>query len=545
MKGVIALLLVFGFAFATPTADWISPTPAQGSDYLIYPTILNVTSNETLSDCSFNWDGIPHTGNINNNTCDYTLAYTEMFVGHTYNITVNVTSSDTNLSATNTTNFNYFGCGYVNESVTLVGNITIDESACLSVYTDAVSIDCAGYTVSGTGTNGSYTRFGIYDEYMGYSANVSNCEIVGFETAIYFSGGYHNFFNISLHDNWDTNLWIDAEYGGIYDNITSIGSMYGAYFDTISDTNFSNSVFANSTASSEFYVVASTNSKFENLTFNHNESIGYDVVYFSDLMDSRFENIKIHTDDSFGNYGFYAFSLSNTTFKDMNITSSKGLFNGFYGGSANTNNFTNITISNFSVCFILTGKKKSGHDNIVTNSVFECVDSGVYLLGASNNIIYNNIMNATTPAEMTDNVYCFPCFPRPKWRYIYPTGNQFNINKTNLFFMNQTNIIGGLWMGGNFYAQPDGLGYSEICNDILKDGICDEGYEIPYLGSGLSVSAYDFFPLTLFNQTQNDIARAMGWASSCTTEQDLILPFIVGVVVTLLGSWALKGSLSS
>ena len=51
--------------------------------------------------------------------------------------------------------------------------------------------------------------------------------------------------------------------------------------------------------------------------------------------------------------------------------------------------------------------------------------------------------------------------------------NEWNISKTT-----GTNIVGGPYLGGNFWEKADGTGFSETCSDIDEDGICDESYVI-------------------------------------------------------------------
>jgi len=54
-----------------------------------------------------------------------------------------------------------------------------------------------------------------------------------------------------------------------------------------------------------------------------------------------------------------------------------------------------------------------------------------------------------------------------------------------------TNIIGGPYIGGNFWAYPNGTGFSQTCADADIDGICD----LPYV---LDMNNTDFLPLANF-----------------------------------------------
>jgi hypothetical protein len=41
-----------------------------------------------------------------------------------------------------------------------------------------------------------------------------------------------------------------------------------------------------------------------------------------------------------------------------------------------------------------------------------------------------------------------------------------------------TNIIGGSFLGGNFWGYPNGTGFSQTCPDVNGDGICDKSYTL-------------------------------------------------------------------
>ncbi len=63
-------------------------------------------------------------------------------------------------------------------------------------------------------------------------------------------------------------------------------------------------------------------------------------------------------------------------------------------------------------------------------------------------------------------------------------------NSWNVTKVQGTNIINGPWIAGNYYAQPDGKGFSQTCNDSDGDGICDIVYPIGFYGN------MDYYPLS-------------------------------------------------
>ncbi len=86
-----------------------------------------------------------------------------------------------------------------------------------------------------------------------------------------------------------------------------------------------------------------------------------------------------------------------------------------------------------------------------------------------NNLVYNNYFNNTVNVAVSENA----------------SQNSWNIEKTA-----GENIIGGDFLGGNYWALPDGNGFSEITSDSDGDGICDTAY-------GIADANSDFLPLAI------------------------------------------------
>jgi len=95
------------------------------------------------------------------------------------------------------------------------------------------------------------------------------------------------------------------------------------------------------------------------------------------------------------------------------------------------------------------GNTFSGN-TIEDNSVY-----GLYVCPRSdNNQIYNNYFNDTS-MTITNGI-----------------GNVYNTKKTA-----GTNIVGGPYIGGNFWGKPDGTGFSNTAADVNRDGISDSVYK--------------------------------------------------------------------
>lgn len=112
-------------------------------------------------------------------------------------------------------------------------------------------------------------------------------------------------------------------------------------------------------------------------------------------------------------------------------------------------------------------------NNILNNNrVASNSEYGIFLLDSKNNSIYNNYFNNANNIYFSD------------------TNSSSSLNTTRT---PGTNILGGPYLGGNFWATPDGDGFSQIQADSNEDGICDVAYTagngtidyLPLAGSGV------------------------------------------------------------
>ncbi|MGA9189297.1 MAG: NosD domain-containing protein, partial [Methanosarcina sp.] len=81
--------------------------------------------------------------------------------------------------------------------------------------------------------------------------------------------------------------------------------------------------------------------------------------------------------------------------------------------------------------------------------------------------------------------------------------NAWNIKRTE-----GTNIVGGPYLGGNFWASPDGTGFSETALDANGNGIAD----LKYNGTNYT----DYLPLVPVFDPQKQILPAVNVSTSVT-----------------------------
>jgi beta propeller repeat protein/parallel beta-helix repeat protein len=203
---------------------------------------------------------------------------------------------------------------------------------------------------------------------------------------------------------------------------------------------------------------------------------GSNIVSNNTLMSN---DIGIYVGDSGGNL------FSNNTISKNNI----GIrVSGTTIDQAGANSLLNNSISNNNIGISLEGDSS---ENLVANNRVELNKQyGVYIKQVNyealpyngTNRFYNNIFNNTINFFNDTGNYTGNYFIA-KATNISGGKNSVALNNTKT---SGTNIAGGSYLGGNFWAKPDGTGFSQNCNDWNTDGIGDliytaSAYDIDYL----------------------------------------------------------------
>ncbi len=234
---------------------------------------------------------------------------------------------------------------------------------------------------------------------------------------------------------------------------------------------------------------------------------GPNTVYNNTLMSN---NRGIYIGDSGGN------SLLNNTISKNNIGI---LLNGMTTDQAGANSLVNNTISNNNIGILFEGDSSG---NLVTNNKVELNKQyGVYIKQVSYEIPYNG----TAPYNGTNWFYNNRF--NNTVNFFNDTSNYTNDHYTAREINNRnnstgiisvalntsktagTNIIGGSYLGGNFWAKPDGAGFSQICADSEGDGIGD----LPYYITGNDI---DYLPLVSVSRSQETIIPFANFSTNIT-----------------------------
>ena len=145
------------------------------------------------------------------------------------------------------------------------------------------------------------------------------------------------------------------------------------------------------------------------------------------------------------------------------------------------------------------------------NKISNC-NTGIHVSGLSYDIINNEITNCgkgivageTGGATLVGNkiTYCTDCGLEASGYLGTNYNNYFNntvnvkigeyghIIAWNTALTSGTNIVGGSYIGGNYWAKPDGTGFSQTAVDANGDGIADSAYVI-------AENNIDYLPLTV------------------------------------------------
>lgn len=151
--------------------------------------------------------------------------------------------------------------------------------------------------------------------------------------------------------------------------------------------------------------------------------------------------------------------------------------NGNYGIYVNSN--YNIIVNNTVLNNVKGIYLFNSRNNILSNNaVSDNLQESIYLAISSNNIIYNNFFsNSEHFLPKSDLV------------------NNWNITKTH-----GTNTIGGSYLGGNVWVNPNGTGFSQTCVDDNSDNLCDSSYTLEINNIDQLALPYRLATTTLMNQ---------------------------------------------
>jgi len=404
------------------------------------------------------------------------------------------TSSIYNYVTTNPSNIS--GCSVINTpgTVYLTQDINSATSPCINISTTNVTLDCQNHKINSTVLN----TYGIYyapSTSTNSYHSIKNCNLNDWSYGIYFGAvvgyntyyaNYNNFTNITIMANNSANAGIYVH--GSYNQMVNISSSHSSRYSS------TNGIYIDSGGDG--------NNQLTNITSNKHR---YGIYLYKSNND-RLTNINVNDNlnwvapigETFQGYGLDFDSVDSTNVTDL--TANDNNYGIVIGSTSSQNQLTNIITNNNEEygLFILYDS------NIISNLTAKNNSYGVYLQGAENNTINNSTIQnntygihlssagQTTPNKIYNNLF-------NNTNNVAFSGTVYN-NSWNTTNQTETNIIGGPYIGGNYWTNSTNNGYSDTCTDSNRDGFCDNAYN---LTTGTSCTSgvncgdnVDYFPLS-------------------------------------------------
>jgi parallel beta-helix repeat protein len=315
---------------------------------------------------------------------------------------------------------------------------------CMDIEASNITLDCQGHIISG---DGGWRGILIYNSNY---VVIRNCVLKDWVFGIELSSSHFNTLtdinsNLSLAIEYSDNTSIFNSTVMSIDYFTTREEMYcHLYLENVTGAGDKPIVFFNSTVeirdwdnnASEIILCGADNSIIDNLSVINSDQFGLVITASNNVnvTNSLFESLVVLRYSEYSairNLTTQTLVLSHSNY--ITISDSKIQDSSSYG--------ILLYFSNY---------------NTIKNSIIQNNSQyGIYLYSAGSNLIYNNLFNNTN-----------------NFRVIYP--NYWNTTRqegTRVYSL-------GNEIGGNYWTNPEGTGYSDICRDTEGDGFCDSPYAL-------------------------------------------------------------------
>ncbi len=327
----------------------------------------------------------------------------------------------------------------------------------------------SGFKITGSG-----------DNYSGvYLVRCSNCTITNND----LSGNYQGIYLRYSDENKILNNVVLARYTGI----------------NLQDSNY-NTLSGNRADSNTQYGIHLIRSQRNSLSNNIANSNNHGIV----LESANYNKLNENTVNSNSGYGLYLTISGNCELTDNTARSNdRGIYlitsssnkildnevsdNNKYGILISYSNYNNISGNTANKTSRGIHLDSSDGNTLSGNTVASNSVSGLFMCaGSDRNLVFNNYLNNTINADINN------------------TKNTWNTTRTA-----GTNIIGGSYVAGNFWATPAGTGFSQTAQDANGDGIADSVYT--------GKDFVDYLPLVFTSTPQQPILPVTNFNSNVTS----------------------------
>lgn len=384
----------------------------------------------------------------------------------------------------------------------MTANVSASVGSCMNISANNVTLNCRGYSINYASGSISY---GIQN-LVGYdNVTIRNCNIFQngsalFSHGIYLSNG-SNFVNISnstITTRGETSNGIylkdSSNFSILYNNsfFTNGSSTHSIYLTDMSNHAkiYNNSIFNNGSSSIGIRLDSIYNGTIVNNSISaKSDGDGIFVYWYANF--TNITNNFIVTETGFGIIMFAGSSYNTISNNSMSASGSygSGILFGYYSNYTNVSNnsiFTN-GLNSYGVYF-----DSSSHNDLFSNSIVASGTNayGLYFYNDAHN---NTAINSSINSKNSYAVYFYnTTTAKPENNTIYNcllNGSIIPVNGTvgwvNLKnFWNTSNQTGsrtysnGNRIGGNYYTNSSGNGFSDSCDDTDFDGFCDSYYNV-------------------------------------------------------------------
>jgi parallel beta-helix repeat protein len=362
--------------------------------------------------------------------------------------------------------------------------VNTESDVCINIQGDNIILDCQGYTIGNV-------LYGIRAENV-VNITVVNCRFVNMDVAIEFTGVANSSISSIIIDN--CHIGIDL-YSSSYINVKNVSDSSSFIGIIVVDNSLYDGIY-NVSCSNAYTCVYIYDSSY-NTVYNVNmlgvNGSGVVVMYSN--------NINVSLVNGYGKRsGIVLYNTSNSIVAHSMV---RDFENGIFLRYSFSNTIANVTVINSRNGILL----NSSNYNQISDSTLKNNYCGINISSSANNSIFNNIfMN-------NNNV----CFREP----IYP-------NYWNTTLRKGKNIVGGSYIGGNFWGRPDGKSILDELKYAIKDGIYVHPYDL--LGDGTNV---DYHPLAMYVSLLPPIglgatARAIARINPLAVLIFVLMPIIIG-----------------